>query len=121
MIGSAEYNTRLTNWTANGIYDVSGLEEVTEWQTTHDMAAIFPTFTGSFAVSTSVPPVVEYSGATGITSGQLKVTGSNSVLYLTFQPGNLVLLQLDSDNDEDIDVERTVPIDELNPLIAVII
>jgi hypothetical protein len=37
---------------------------------------------------------------------------------MTFQPGNLVLLQLDSDNDGDIDVERTVGIDELNPLIA---
>lgn len=117
VIRSAEYNTRLTNWSNTGVYYVSGSDEITEWQTTHDMAAIFPTFTGSFVVSTPLT-VVEYLGATGITAGQLTVTGSNSVLDMTFQPGNLVLLQLDSDNDGDIDVERTVGIDELNPLIA---
>jgi hypothetical protein len=63
--------------------------------------------------------VVEYLGETGITSGQLEVVGSNSVLYVTFQPGNSVLLELDSDNDGDIDVFRTVPIDDLNPLIGI--
>jgi hypothetical protein len=117
VIGSAEYNTRLTNWTTTGVYSVSELGEVAEWETTHNQAAIFPTFTGSFDVSTLVP-VVEYLGETGITSGQLEVVGSNSVLYVTFQPGNLVLLELDSDNDKDIDVSRTVPIDDLNPLLA---
>jgi len=117
VIGSAEYNTRLTNWTTTGVYSVSVLGEVAEWETTHNQAAVFPTFKGSFAVST-LATVVENLGATGITAGKLKVTGSGSVLDMTFQPGNLVLLQLDSDNDGDFDVERTVPIDQLNPLIA---
>ncbi len=115
VIGSAEYNTRLTNWTTTGVYFV--IDEKTQWDTTPNQAAVFPTFKGSFAVSTFAT-VVENLGATGITAGKLKVTGSGSVLDMTFQPGNLVLLQLDSDNDGDFDVERTVPIDQLNPLIA---
>jgi hypothetical protein len=115
LISSNTYDTKLTNWSTTGLYSVSELGEVATWETTHNQAAIFPTFTGSFDVSTLVP-VVEYLGATGITAGQLQVTGSNSILYVTFQPGNLVLLELDSDNDGDIDVSRTVPIDELNPL-----
>lgn len=117
LIGSNTYDTRLTNWSTTGLYSVSELGEVAEWETTHNQAAIFPTFKGSFDVSTLVP-VVEYFGENGITAGKLQVTGSGSVLDITFQPGNLVLLQLDSDNDGDFDVERTVPIDQLNPLIA---
>jgi len=116
LIGSNTYDTRLTNWSTSGVYSV--INEVTEWQTTHNQAAIFPTFKGSFDVST-LATVVENLGVTGITSGKLQVTGSNSVLYVTFQPVNSVLLELDSDNDGDIDVFRTVPIDDLNPLLAI--
>jgi hypothetical protein len=115
VIGSNSYDTRLTNWSTSGVYSVIGIDEIAEWETTHNQAAIFPTFTGSFDVSTLVT-VVEYFGESGITAGKLQVAGNNSVLYVTFQPNNLVLLELDSDNDEDIDVSRTVPIDELNPL-----
>lgn len=118
LIGSDTYDTRLRNWSSTGLYYLSGVDEVTEWQTSHNMAAIFPTFTGSFDVSTLVK-VVEYDGETGITSGMLQVTGDQSVLTITFQPGNLVFLELDSDNDGDIDVSRTVPIDDLNPLIGI--
>ncbi len=118
LIGSDTYDTRLRNWSSTGLYYVSGLVEVTEWETSHNMDAIFPTFTGSFDVSTLVK-VVEYDGETGITSGMLQVPGDNSVLTITFQPGNFVFLELDSDNDGDIDVSRTVAIDDLNPLIDI--
>lgn len=118
VIGSNSYDTRLRNWSSSGVYYVIGFDDVAEWETSHNQAAIFPTFTGSFDVSTLVT-VVEYFGETGITAGKLQVAGNNSVLYVTFQPGNLVLLELDSDNDGDIDVFRTVPIDDLNPLIGI--
>lgn len=116
VIGSNTYDTRLRNWTTSGVYFVN--DEVNEWETTHNQAAIFPTFTGSFDVST-LATVVENLGVTGITAGKLQVTGSNSVLYVTFQAGNFVFLELDSDNDGDIDFSRTVPIDDLNPLIGI--
>jgi hypothetical protein len=118
LIGSNTYDTRLSNWNSSGFYSV--IDELDEWETTHNQAAIFPTFTGSFDVSTLMT-VVEYWGEAGITAGKLQVVGSNSVLYVTFQPGNFVFLELDSDNDGDIDVSRTVPIDELNPLNSAIL
>ncbi|MBU1235642.1 MAG: hypothetical protein KJ634_08855 [Gammaproteobacteria bacterium] len=103
-IAFSDYELDMTTDTASAT--------VTWTERTH-FSADFPSFHGSGDITT-LTPMVESSA--GITAGKLQVAGDNSTLYMTFQPGNQVHLELDSDNDGDIDYENTKNVYELNPL-----
>lgn len=81
-------------------------------------SASFPSFSGSGDVTT-VSPLVDYL-ASGIASGEFKVTGDNSVLYIRFLGGDAVYLALDGDNNGTIDVSATKTLSELDPTIGLI-
>lgn len=115
VIGGKSYQVTLKNYDFVGKEYLDPLDGRIEWQASEHLAATFPTFSGSVDVST-VETVLEHFGPLGITTGKLKVIGNASVLYITFLPDNFVSLELDSNNDGLIDVSRTVPVAELNPL-----
>lgn len=83
-----------------------------------NFSASFPTFSGSGNVTT-ISPLVDY-WASGISSGKFKVTGDNSVLYITFLGGDSVYLELDGDNNGMIDVSDTKKLSELDPMTGAI-
>ena len=110
--GGNSFGLTLTNMNADTVGD---LDMDTSHVSEH-FAARFPTFSGSGDVST-VAPLVDFLSTVGLDAGTLKVTGgNNSVLYITFQAGDLVFLELDADNNGLIDASATRSISELDPL-----
>jgi hypothetical protein len=84
-----------------------------ELSVSEDFSASFPTFSGSGRVTTLVPVVTYFNVGT---TGQLKVAGQNSALYITFQSGDSVYLGLDRDNDGTPEVSVNTTLAELDLL-----
>jgi hypothetical protein len=81
-------------------------------------SASFPAFSGSVDVTTVSPFVEDW--ASGTASGEFKVAGDNSILYITFLGGDSVYLKLDRDNNGTIDASATKTLSELDPTIGLI-
>jgi hypothetical protein len=114
ITGGQTYETHALSLDFDGTEYLGTMDDRIEWTTTQTLGAIFPTFMGSFDVTT-LETVVEYYK--NINAGKLKVTGANNtVLYVTFQGNNAVLLELDSNNDGIIDVETPTTVQALNPI-----
>lgn len=115
ITGGQTYETHALSLDFDGTEYLFGtVDDRIDWTTTQTLGAIFPTFMGSFDVTT-LATVVEYYK--NIDAGKLKVTGANNtVLYITFQGSNAVLLELDSNNDGIIDVTTPTTVQELNPI-----
>jgi hypothetical protein len=108
---------RMSMTLANLIEKADDYADRFELTVSEHFSASFPTFSGSGDVTT-VSPVVNY-WASGIT-GKLKVTGDNSVLYITLQGADSVYLELDRDNNGTIDASATKTLSELDPTIGLI-
>ncbi len=114
ITGGQTYETHALSLEFDGTEYLGTTDDRIDWTTTQTLGAIFPTFMGSFDVET-MATVVEYYK--NINAGKLKVTGANNtVLYITFQGNNAVLLELDSNNDGIIDVTTPTTVQALNPI-----